>query len=184
MFSLVACAVLGLAVTPARADDDPMAQCIATSDKGLDLRKQGKLIDARRVLAACATPACGAAISAVCQKRISDINAAMPSIILLPKDAAGQDVVGVKVAIDGLPTDQVLDGRPIAIDPGTHTFRLEGLGQPPIERSFVIAEGAKDRQERVDMAPAAARPAQGASYRRRSPTRLPRRVADARLRPT
>jgi len=160
--SLVACAVLGLSARSASADDDAMTQCIAASDRGLDLRKQGKLMEARRILAACAAAACGPDISSVCQKRIVDINVAMPSIILLPKDGAGRDVVGVQVAVDGAPSGHTLDGRPIAVDPGTHVFRVLAPGQPPAERTFVIAEGAKDRREMIEVGPALPAPQGGA----------------------
>jgi hypothetical protein len=145
------CAALGLVATPAWAGDDPVALCIDASDKGLDLRKQGKLIEARRVLAACAAAACGADVSVVCQKRIADISAVLPTIVFSPKDGAGNDVVGVRMTIDGAPTGEPLDGRPITLDPGPHAFTFEIQGHPKVERSFVMVEGVKGRQERIDM---------------------------------
>jgi hypothetical protein len=150
--------------TPASAaDDDPLMQCIAASNKGLDLRKQGKLIEARRELAACAAPSCSAEISGVCQKRIAEINAALPSMIFLPRDGAGKDMLGVRMTIDGQGPPVVLDGRPVVVDPGPHTFKLEVDGVEPVTRSLIVAEGAKDRQERVDMGPAPAATAPGAA---------------------
>ncbi len=146
----------GLAGSQARADDDPIAQCIAASDRGLDLRKQGKLIEARRVLLSCAATECGPDISSVCQKRLADINATVPSIVFSPKDAAGNDVTGVRVSVDGAPEAETIDGRAIVMDPGPHTFKFEAPGQPPIERSFVLVEGARDRQEHISMTPTAA----------------------------
>src|ERR1700679_705690 len=92
--SLAVLVAMGLVGSQARADDDPIAQCIAASDRGLDLRKQGKLIEARRVLLSCAATACGPDISSVCQKRLADINATLPSIVFSPKDGAGNDVTG------------------------------------------------------------------------------------------
>ena len=149
---VVAAAALGAPL--ARADGDPVADCIAASDRGIDLRKQGKLVEARQVLATCAAATCGADISNVCRKRIATINAALPSIVFLPKDASGADILGATVTVDGAATTQVLDGRPISLDPGAHTFRFEAAGQPPLDRSFVLIEGAHDRQERVDIGPA------------------------------
>jgi hypothetical protein len=153
-FLVVAAAALGAPL--AHADGDPVADCIAASDRGIDLRKQGKLVEARQVLATCAAAACGADISNVCRKRIATINAALPSIVFLPKDASGADILGATVTIDGAVTAQALDGRPLSLDPGAHTFRFEAAGQPPLERSFVLIEGAHDRQERVDIGPAPA----------------------------
>jgi hypothetical protein len=151
--SLAAFLAAGSLVAKARAEDDPMTACIAANDKGLDLRKQGKLMDARRTLTACSIAACGAQISAACQKRIGDINAAMPSIVFSPKDGAGNDVVGVAVTIDGAAEAQPLDGRSLPLDPGAHAFRFEVAGQPPTDRSFVIAEGEKDRREKIVLGP-------------------------------
>ena len=150
---VLAWVAIGAAATQARADDDPMAQCIAASDKGLDLRKQGKLIEARGVLATCATPACGADISGVCQERLADISARLPTIEFLPKDGAGHDIVGVKLYIDGASVGETLDGRPVPLDPGPHTFKFEVAGQSPVEQSFVLVEGTKDRRERIDIGP-------------------------------
>jgi hypothetical protein len=152
-FPLAVFVTMGLPGSQARADDDPIAQCISASDRGLDLRKQGKLIEARRVLLSCAATACGPDISSVCQKRLADINATLPSIVFSPKDAAGNDVAGVRVTVDGAPEADTIDGRAIVLDPGPHTFKFEVPGQPAIERSFVLVEGAKDRQEHINMAP-------------------------------
>jgi hypothetical protein len=150
---------IALASPLARADGDAVSDCIAASDQGLELRKQGKLLEARHVLAACAAPACGAQISDVCRKRIADISATLPSIVFLPKDASGGDVVGARVTIDGATEAQVLDGRAVSLDPGVHTFRFEATGVPPAERSFVLVEGAHDRQERIDLVAPASVPA-------------------------
>jgi hypothetical protein len=154
VFSLGCMLAVAAAAPHARAADDPMLQCIAASDKGLDLRKQGKLIEARRVLATCATATCGAAISGVCERRLADTGAAVPSIVFLPKDGAGNDVAGVRVSMDGAPVGEPLAGRPLSVDPGPHTFKFEVVGQPPVERQFVLVEGVRDRQERIVFGPA------------------------------
>jgi len=70
--------VVGLGIgltTPAGARaDDATAQCIASSERGLDLRKQEKLLEARKVLATCATTKCPDEIRTVCEQRITEIN--------------------------------------------------------------------------------------------------------------
>ena len=144
---------MGAPEPTALADDDPVMQCVSASNKGLDLRKQGKLSEARQVLSSCAVPSCGAEISAVCQRRITDINAVMPSIIFLPKDGAGKDMLDVKMTVDAQGPGVVLDGRPVPLDPGPHSFKFEVRGSAPVTRSFIVAEGAKDRLEIVEMAP-------------------------------
>jgi hypothetical protein len=74
----------------------------------------------------------------------------LPSVVFLPKDGGGHDLVGVKVTIDGT-RSQTLDGRPVTLDPGAHKFRFEAAGLPVVERAYVLAEGAQGRQERIDM---------------------------------
>jgi hypothetical protein len=135
----------------AMADEPGVAQCIAASDKGLDLRRHGKLIDARGVTAQCAVPACGDAISHVCQMRVADIQAALPSIVFSPKDETGKDLVGAQVKVDGAAQSEPLDGRPLAVDPGPHTFLFEAPGRPSVSREFILIEGMKDRNERIDL---------------------------------
>jgi hypothetical protein len=142
--------------------DDPMQACLAAGQKALDLEKLGKLLDARTQLGICAAPACGQYVSPACQKRIEDITAKLPSIILLPRDSEGSELQGVQVTIDGGET-KTLDGKPVTLDPGAHTFRFEALGLRPSERTYVLVEGAQGRQEQVVVGVTEAPPADAAA---------------------
>jgi hypothetical protein len=132
--------------SPSRADD---AACVAASEQGLTLRQQGKLHGALQQLAACADASCPAEVKAECAKRIGDVDAAMPTLVLAATDGAGNDLRDVKVSMDGAPLATTLDGRPLKIDPGEHTFRFEAAGQPPVDKKLVLREGEKDRRESV-----------------------------------
>jgi hypothetical protein len=140
-----------LLLAPAAHAD--VAACIASSEQALTLRKQGKLHDALQQLAQCADPGCPAEVSAECTQRIASANAAMPTLILGAKDGAGNDLYDVKVSMDGAPLSPKLDGRPLSIDPGEHTFHFEAAGQPPFDRQLVLREGEKDRHETVVLGP-------------------------------
>jgi len=140
---------------PARAD---VAACIASSEQALTLRKQGKLHDAVQQLSQCADPSCPAEVSSDCTQRIGAITAAMPTLILAAKDGAGNDLVDVKVSMDGAPLATKLDGRPLSIDPGEHAFHFEVTGQPPLDKQLVLREGEKERRESVVLGPAAPPP--------------------------
>jgi hypothetical protein len=142
--------------------DDPMQACLAAGQKALDLEKLGKLLDARTQLALCAAPACGQYVSPACQKRIQDITVKLPSIILLPRDSEGSELQGVQVTIDGSET-RTLDGKPVTLDPGAHTFRFEAVGLRPSERTYVLVEGAQGRQEQVIVGVTEAPPADAAA---------------------
>ncbi len=163
IFRLLIASSLGASLAGSAAEawaEDPISQCIAASDKGLDLRKERKLIDARKAFVACATAACGVEIKETCEKHIVEINSALPTLILVPKDNAGNDIGGVKAWVDGAPLAESLDGRPLALDPGKHTFKLESQGQPPVERTFVLNESEKDRREQITIGLTAAPPAE------------------------
>ena len=51
--------------------------------------------------------------------------------------------------MDGQPIAERLEGTPLFIDPGAHTFSFETPGQPKAEKHFVIREGEKDRRELI-----------------------------------
>jgi serine/threonine-protein kinase len=88
--------------------------------------------------------------------RVADVNSAMPTIIFEAKDAAGNDMVAVKVTMDGQPLATRLEGAPLSIDPGEHTFRFETDGQPGVQKTFVIRESEKDRRELIVLGAVAA----------------------------
>jgi hypothetical protein len=148
----LACLALAAALFApvARAD---VGACIASSEQALSLRKQGKLHEALKQLALCADPGCPAEVSAECTQRIAALDAAMPTLILAATDGAGNDLFDVKVSMDGEPLTPKLDGRPLSIDPGEHTFHFEASGQPPLDKQLVVREGEKDRREAVVIGP-------------------------------
>ena len=162
LVSVLTASALAAAVTsaaPRAHADDGLGQCIAASDRGIDLRKKGKLIDARKSFATCAADACGPEIKASCEKRITDVNTALPTIIFAPKTAAGSDAAGVKVSMVGAVLAESIDGRPFTLDPGRHHFTFELAGQAPVERDFVVNEKEKDRKETIVLGPIAPPPA-------------------------
>ena len=133
----------GLAAVPraARADD---AACIAASENELSVRKQGKVRAAITLLVVCAAPTCPDEIKGECGRRLIELNAALPTIVVRATDAAGNDLSGVTVSLDGAPL--VLDGRPVPADPGNHKLRFEATGKPPVDKTVLLTEGEKDRR--------------------------------------
>lgn len=148
---------IALASTAAAAHAD-VAACVDASEKSLALRKAGQLHAALQQLATCADASCPDEVKSECSRRIAEIDAAMPTLILAAKDGAGNDLYDVKVTMDGAPLASTLDGRSIAIDPGEHTFTFETPGQAPVEKKWVLNEGEKDRREFVTIGPPAPAP--------------------------
>jgi hypothetical protein len=151
----VAVAASALVTRPARAD---VASCINASESALGLREQGHLRASLEKLAVCADSACPAEVRSECARRVDEVRAALPTLILATKDGAGNDVVDVKVTLDGAPLGRALEGRAIALDPGEHTFTFSAAARPVVEKKLVIHEAEKDRRETVviPMATAAA----------------------------
>jgi len=154
--ALVAFAALISLLGRARADEPSMSACLAANEKSIALRNDHKLTQAREQALVCAATSCPEAVSAKCKKRVIELSAAIPTVVFVAKDGAGHDLVAVKVAMDGAQVADRLDGTPITVDPGPHVFHFELDGQPPVEQSFVISEGQKDRREVISIGPAVA----------------------------
>ncbi len=147
---MLGCGWVALAQT-ARADD-PVAICIGASERSLDLRKQGKLLEARRELVACAASTCPDVIQQACAKRIAEINAALPSVVLEVKDGLGQSIAASLVSVDGKPPVPV-GVVALPMDPGPHMLRFQVAGQPPVDKNVGLLEGEKEKRIAVVVGP-------------------------------
>src|SRR5579871_5032113 len=116
------------------ADD---AACIAASDREIALRKAGKLQESLKELATCSDAACSPVIRTECTKRIAQLRAALPTLLLRAKDAAGNPLAQVTVTLDGAPFTDSLDGQALPAVPGSHKLHFEVAGQPPEDRAIV-----------------------------------------------
>jgi hypothetical protein len=119
--------------------------CIAASEKAQRLKNDGKLSEARDQLALCSADNCPSIVRTDCNKWMGEVLAALPSVVLAAKDAAGKDIVEAKVLVDGKVVAQSLDGRAIKIDPGVHLFRFEASGYAPGEERVVVRSGEQNR---------------------------------------
>jgi hypothetical protein len=146
----------------ARAADPTTRECLAASEASLKAGNEHKLRVERAALLICAASSCPADVRRECIRRVDEVNAAIPTIIFVAKDASGSDLGAVKVAMDGDALAERLDGSALSIDPGVRTFRFETAGHPPITKQFVIHESQKNRHEAVVFgSPAAFSPRSG-----------------------
>ncbi len=102
-------------------------------------------MEAREQLLACARDACPNIIRKDCTQWLSEVDLALPTVVVNARDSLGHDVIEVTVTVDGQPFTTGLDGKSIPIDPGVHTFRFETKGAPPVEEKVVVHQGEKDR---------------------------------------
>jgi hypothetical protein len=172
--------LVGLGV-PGRASADGSAEaidnrCAAASDHAQSLERDGKLREARAELAKCSEPTCPSPIRDECLQRRASVDTALPTIVLAAKDSAGNDIAAVRVIVDGELFAERIEGRPLPIDPGAHHVVFQAPGFVPVQTTWVIMQGEKDRRERVVFPsalalppPAAARPAPALATRPVSP---------------
>jgi hypothetical protein len=146
--SAAVCAIALLAAGPARADD-AKAACSRAYDETQSEWHAGKFAAARKSAASCTDVACPDFVRRDCGKWLEQIEAAQPSLVLHAR-RAGHDVAEVQVDLDGLRWLERLDGRAAPIDPGQHVVRFTS-GAVTVERSYLVAEGEKNRLIEVDL---------------------------------
>jgi hypothetical protein len=137
-------AILVLApISVARADIRD--ECASASEGAQKLHAQGKLVESRARLLECVRPACPAAVKGDCERMLSEVDAALPSIAVTAKGPDGADAVAVRVFVDGTLFRDRLDGLSIPLDPGEHDLRFELAGARPAAMHVLVAEAQKNR---------------------------------------
>jgi len=160
--SILALLVPATLVTAAAWGDDKAA-CVAAASKGQTLRDAHKLIEARAELRACAAASCPAAVKNDCAGWLTDVDKALPSVVVTAKDPSGQDLVQVNVTVDGQPLLRTLDGHAVPMNAGPHLFHFDASGWRALDRQVVVREGEKNQGVAVVLAPSAAATTGGAS---------------------
>jgi hypothetical protein len=146
--------IVGILVVPAggmaRADS-PTAICIDAHERALELRHRSRLSASREHWLMCAAEACPDDIRNECARGVTEINAAMPTILFEARDASNNDLSEVAVTMDGRPLLSRLEGTAIVVDPGEHEFEFRSPNLPSAHTRLVIREGEKGRRERVNL---------------------------------
>jgi hypothetical protein len=140
---------VSLAASPARAADPTKQECVEANDAAQDLRQSGKLRRAREKLAICASASCPGVVRDDCTQRLAELDSAMPHVVFAAKDGAGNDLMDVKITIDGARLADRLDGSSLKVDPGLHVFVFAWEGHPSVTKKLVLAEHDQGRREVV-----------------------------------
>jgi serine/threonine-protein kinase len=151
ILSLGTFAGIGVLAARAQAANPSAAVCVEANERAIASGNEHKLRKQLSELLVCADPKCPDDIRKECAARIDEVTRAIPSVIFDVKDAAGNDLSAVKVAMDGEALTERLDGTALKVDPGDHKFTFEAQGQPTVERQLRILESQKDL--RVSVAP-------------------------------
>lgn len=150
--SLVGCS-LTMSVT-SRADDREV--CAAAAEQAQQLRDEGKFRKGREQMITCSRDVCPAPIKRDCLQWLAELDKNAPSVVVGAR-RGDKDVTDVTVKLDGEVVAARLDGKPIPVDPGEHTFTFEHQGQT-IEEKVLIRTGEKNRPLNVKLEGAAAPP--------------------------
>jgi hypothetical protein len=127
-------------------------------------------LDARTQFLSCAREECPAIVKKSCATWLNELAPRIPSVVVRVHEGDQRDVTDARVAID----DEVvaLDGRPVMLDPGTHTITVERDQRPPVQRTFLLSEREQARLLTVELPAPAVAPAPAAPV-----VKLPPRVA-------
>lgn len=148
--AVAAALVLASTTVEARADErvaEPPASCDAAFEAAeLRLRpSEGRLLDARAALRACALPKCKPWMVDDCTKRLAEVEGRIPSVAFSAEDARGASLRDVRVLEGERELLERLDGRAIEMDPGPHDLVAERAGVR-VALSVVVIEGKKAQQ--------------------------------------
>jgi hypothetical protein len=124
-------------------------ECAAANEGAQDLRRAGRLREARTQLALCTATSCPGPIREDCAQRLKEVEAALPTVIFEAKNAGGHDLSAVRVTMDGEPLLDKLEGTPVVLDPGEHRFVFQSEGLRNAEETVVLREGERDRRVRI-----------------------------------
>jgi hypothetical protein len=151
----------------ARADQDT---CLKAHEQAQIERIQGRFLEAREQLLACAQASCPGVVRNDCKGWLQEVESSLPSVVFAVSDEQGHDLIEARVSSEqGLLSDRA-DGRALTINPGVHKVRIEAPGYAPTEQQVSVREGEKRRLVRVvlraasagpDVQPAAAESASG-----------------------
>jgi hypothetical protein len=172
VIAIAACGALtsALAAQPAGAQGanaPTKIECAKANGDAQALRNDGKLAAARAQLEMCEAAGCPAMVRDDCAQRMDELEHIQPTIVFDVKNAAGADVSGAAVTVDGAPLSGRLAGGALRVDPGEHAFTVTAAGQLALTRRLVIKEGEKDRRELIVLTVA---PAPSASLPLAEPT--------------
>jgi len=135
---------------------DERADCASAADQAQQLRDEGKYRRAREQLLVCARDVCPAPIKRDCLDWLSQMDSVAPTVVLGAKEGT-RDLIDVRVSVDGQPLTEKLDGKPVPMDLGQHTFKFEYQGQVK-EETVVVGAGQKGRNIAVVFGAAAPPP--------------------------
>jgi hypothetical protein len=119
-------------------DDVTRSSCVEPYESAQQHRNAGDLLRSRDELRRCSATTCPVLIQSDCTTWLVQVAEAIPSVIFAAK-LDDESVFDVSVAIDGTAATSQLDGKPVEVNPGLHTFAFTRQGFPAIEKKLIVA---------------------------------------------
>ena len=142
------CLAVLLATEAAAAQ--PESECVSAYEEGQRARNAQDLTGAREQFRRCAKSDCPPVAQSDCGEWLREVEKQIPTLILSARWSSGADIVRARVLLDDKVVSERLDGRPLAVNPGEHTLRLEVEGQSS-EQRVVANQGEHDRVVRFTL---------------------------------
>jgi hypothetical protein len=147
---LVAWSLTFAAVSPATAMADSAKVCAEAYEKAQEERKVGHISAAIEHLTKCAAQDCPSFVRKDCLQWMTDAESAQPSIVFSVR-RDGADLTAVEITVDGNLLTKAIDGKAIAVDPGSHLFTFRSPDGASVERSFIVREGERNRIVEIEL---------------------------------
>ncbi len=128
----------------ALAGPEDREQCASAAEQAQQLRDDGKYRRAREQMLICARDACPGPIKSDCGKWLTELDRDQPTVVFGARDQKG-DLFDVKVSMDGAPLQERLDGKPVLVDSGEHTFKFETKDGNVKEEKVLLRAAEKAR---------------------------------------
>lgn len=109
----------------ALAAPDERERCATSAEHAQQLRDEGKYRRAREEMLFCARDECPGPIKTDCGTWLTQLDRDAPTVVFGAHDGKGADLFDVKVSMDGAAIQSRLDGKPVLVDAGEHTFTFE-----------------------------------------------------------
>jgi hypothetical protein len=139
-----------------RAQDPSKFECVAANESAQVLVRSGRRLEAERTLASCMAASCPLPVREDCAQRLIEVRQGIASVVFEWRDSAGGVVRVRRVTVDGQPSPDALAGRPLRLDAGEHRLSSEAEGLSPVEKTFTLRDGEKNRKETIVFAAAVA----------------------------
>jgi hypothetical protein len=136
--------LLGCVLLFARGVRADVASCVAAADRGQVERDAGSFSDARASFVECSDADCPEAVRKECIHWLSDVEARLPSVVIVVRDSRGVDLPDAEITLDGKVLEDAV-GRELPLDPGTHELTARYRGSEA-KTSVVASEREQGRR--------------------------------------